>query len=301
MHHLRKISVGLSLVATLALSACGSAGSSNAPATTGGSAAPASLRDGALNVFADGAYPPYEYLDKDGKTMLGMEVEMLDAISKKLGVQITYQNMQFDGMIPALANGRADLMIMGMADTDKRREQVDFIDLYKTTMRVVTQTGNPAQLTLGNDPANPDMMSLCGRKAAVTTGGQQEQTVKVLSDNCVKAGKPAIESQAYPQNTQEYLAVKNGRADFDLFVPANADYFVKNNTGYEVIPGSFPTPGARFTGWIVAKNNKELGDTLVRVINELIADGTWAQLLGKWGVTQADAVIPPLRNGQPSA
>ncbi len=64
--------------------------------------------------------------------------------------------------------------------------------------------------------------------------------------------------------------------------------------------GSFPTPAARYTGWILAKDNRALQDQLIGVINELIDDGTWTELLAKWGVSESDAVIPPLRNEQPT-
>ncbi|MGW2651430.1 ABC transporter substrate-binding protein [Streptomyces sp. NPDC001393] len=299
MRHTRnKIFGGWLVAATLMLSACGSQSSGSSPAGGGGGRTGSS--DGVLRVLADGIYTPYEFLDKDGHTMHGLEVEMLAAISKKLGVKVEYQNMQFDAMIPALANGRADLMIMAMADTPARRKQVDFIDLYKTTYRVVTRAGNPAHLHLGADQAHLDLTNLCGHSAAVTTGSQQEQEAKILNETCAKAGKPSIKIQAYTQTSQEYLAVKNGRADFDMFVPANGAYFVKTTPGYELLPYSFPNPEARYTGWIVAKNNKALQGKLLRVINELINDGTWGKLLAKWGVSKTDAVIPPLLNSRPA-
>ena len=307
MQHLRRIFGGLLVLAALTLSACGGSDEHGSPAaSSGGSAAesrasaPESLKDGVLNVYADGAYPPYAYLDKDGKTMLGMETELLDALGEKLGVKTRYHSIKFDAMIPAIANGRADLMIMGMADTAERRKQVDFIDLYKTTMRVVAQKGNPANLSLGDDPAAPQLENLCGKTVAVATGGQQEQTAKVLDANCKRAGKPGLKSLVFSVATQEYLAVKTRRADFSLMVPANADFFVKANPAYEIVPGSFPTPGARFTGWILAKDNGALQDRLLQAINELIDDGTWTKILAKWGVSETDAVVPPLRNGRPA-
>ena len=314
MHRLRTLTVAAVVPGLLVLSACGSstesAPTSGAPktasaASSASSPAPAQvaqLSDGTLNVFADGTYVPYEFLDKDGKTMTGFEPEMLAAIGEKLGVKVEYQNMQFDGMIPGIANGRADLMIMGMADTEKRRKTVDFLDLYRSQYRIVTREGNPSNISLGDNPgANGDTLRLCGLKVAVTTGGQQEQTAKFLDDQCKKAGKPGITSQAFLQPTQEYLAVKNGRVDFNIMVPANADYFVKNNPGYQVVDGSFPNPSGQYTGWILSKDATALQTELLRVINELIADGTWTKILAKWGISEADAVLPPLRNTQPAS
>jgi polar amino acid transport system substrate-binding protein len=306
MEKLRKVCLGALVLCTggFALSACGSSASSSDESAGGGAstagAQVAALKDGALDVFSSGDYPPYSYLDKDGKTMHGMENEMLELIAKKLGVQLKYHVAQFDTMIPGIANRRADLMVMAMADTTERRQQVDFIDLYKTNYRVVTRKGNPSGLQLGADPAKADPMGLCGKKGAAVTGSGMESTLKILSANCTKAGKPAIKLLAFPVGTQEYLSVKTGRADFDLFVPANADFFLKSNTDLEALPGSFANPQTGYTGWIVGKHSTDLQTKVIGAINALIDEGSWGRLLAKYGVGETDAVLPPLRNGQPT-
>ncbi len=286
------------LAMAMLLSACGGNSDPGSMETTAAQDVP---QDGVLNVLADGQYAPYAYLDTDGETMIGMEAELVAAIADKLGVEVEYQNMPFDSMIPAIANGRADLMIMGMADTEERRQQVDFIDLYRTTMRVVTREGNPSGIDLGPDPADLDVMGLCGFSAAATTGGQQEQTIQAISAECQDAGLDGIELLAFKEYSQEILAVKNGRVDFNLMVPAVAEFFLRENPDMEVLPGSFPRPGSAFTGWILAKDNTALQDQVLDAMDELVADGTWTDIMGQWGLTEADLVIPPTRNLEPRA
>jgi polar amino acid transport system substrate-binding protein len=281
------------LTTALVLTACGIVGETDSGEST---TARGGLEDGALDVLADGQYAPYAYLDTDGKTMLGMETQLLDAIAEKLGVEVRYTNMPFDSMIPAIANGRADLMIMGMADTEERRKQVDFVDLYRTTMRVITRVGNPSGFDLGPDQGTLDLTGLCGLSAAATTSGQQEQTIREISSDCEASGHEGIELLGFTQYSQEILAVKNGRVDFNLMVPPVAEYFLRTNPDFEALPGSFPRPGSAFTGWIVRKDNSVLQDPLLGAMDELVADGTWTDVLSDWGLTEADLVIPPTRN-----
>jgi polar amino acid transport system substrate-binding protein len=299
MRTMRNICIGSVTVLVLALSACGGSEAEGDSAAAGDGGA-ASLKDGSLDVFADGAYPPYAYLEEGSQEMVGMEVDMLNAISEKLGAEVEFQNLSFDAMIPGIATGRADVMVMGMADTEERRQQVDFIDLYRTSYRVVTRTGNPTGLSGGDDPENADPMNLCGHSMAAAAGGQQEQAGKYLDEQCQDAGEPGIEVQVYAKATQEYLAVKTGRADFNLMVPANANFFVEANSGdYEMIEGSFPSPQAGMNGWIFKKDDRETQDAVGCAIIELIDEGTWTDILAEWGVSEVEAVIPPLRNQEP--
>jgi polar amino acid transport system substrate-binding protein len=311
MEKLRKLMVGWGLLGVLALvvSACGSSngpsssGSGKSTASSSGNsgagAQPGSLKDGTLNVFSSGDYPPYSYLGKDGKTMLGLENDLLEAITNKLGVKLKYNVAPFDTGIPAIANGRADVMVEGMADTAERRKQVDFLDLYKTTYTVVTKKGNPANINLGSDPATADPMGLCGHTSAAVQGSGMQASTKILSARCVKAGKPPIKLLVFSVGTQEYLSVKTGRADFDLMVPANAHYMEGQNPDLEALPGSFPDPQSGYTGWIFAKSNSVLQRKLADTINQLIKDGTWDRILAKYGVGKNDAVLPPMRNSRP--
>lgn len=294
MSIMREVCVSAAATAlVMSLAACG--GDAEVDEASGGRTG---LEDGVLNVLADGMYAPYAYFDSDGKTMLGVEAEMLDTIAEELGVTVRYQNMQFDSMIPAISNRRADIMIMSMADTAERRKQVDFIDLYKSTMRVTTLVGNPGDVDLGDDPASLDLMGLCGHTASVTTGGQQEATLKQISEDCIAADLEPVDVLPFTEYSQEILAVKNGRVDFNLMTPAVAEYFLRSNPDMEAIPGSFAQEGAEFTGWILAKENDDLQRQVLAAIDDLIADGTWMRVMGQWGLTESDLVIPPTQNGQ---
>src|SRR6266852_1916024 len=119
--HDRRISVripvrGLAVVAvaTAALvGACGSSGGGGATATAPpvavntsiAGSVPAKYKASGITVATDPTYAPNEFLDKDGKTIIGMDVDLAKALGQVLGVKITVVKAGFDAIIPGLASG----------------------------------------------------------------------------------------------------------------------------------------------------------------------------------------------------
>src|SRR3954464_10094115 len=90
-----------------------SSGAASTPASGGGAAAakvPAEIKSkGTLTVAADASYPPDEFIDKDGKTVVGMDADLAKALGAQLGLKVNVVNAGFDGIIPGLASGKYDL------------------------------------------------------------------------------------------------------------------------------------------------------------------------------------------------
>ena len=83
-----------------------------------------------LGTSAD--YPPYEFHTQiDGKdAIVGFDVAIAREIAADLGVTLEIKDMDFDGLLAALASGNVDLVIAGMTPNEERRQNVDFSDLY---------------------------------------------------------------------------------------------------------------------------------------------------------------------------
>ena len=111
----------LSVVAALGLSACDKP---NPQTTSEPGAAPAKT----YKVGVDNTYPPFEFT-KDGQ-LVGIDVDLINAIAKDQGFKIKIEQMDFSGIIPAMQAGMLDVGMGGMSITDKRKETVDFSDAY---------------------------------------------------------------------------------------------------------------------------------------------------------------------------
>ncbi len=83
-----------------------------------------------LGTSAD--YPPYEFhVQIDGKdTIVGFDVALAREVAKDLGVELEIKDMDFDGLLAALASGNIDIVVAGMTPTEERKQNVDFSAVY---------------------------------------------------------------------------------------------------------------------------------------------------------------------------
>ncbi len=89
-------------------------------------------KSGKLVLGTSADYPPYEFHAQiDGKdAIVGFDVAIAEEIAKDLGVKLEIKDMDFDGLLAALASGNVDLVIAGMTPNEERRQNVDFSDIY---------------------------------------------------------------------------------------------------------------------------------------------------------------------------
>ena len=81
-------------------------------------------------VGTEGTYPPFEYYDENN-VLTGFDVEMMYLIGEKMGREIEFVDMAFDGLIPALLTNKIDLIAAAMNATAERSRVVDFSDVYQ--------------------------------------------------------------------------------------------------------------------------------------------------------------------------
>ena len=138
---------------------------------------PASLQSGGtLKVAADASYAPDEFLDTDGKTVIGMDADLAKAIGQVLGLQVTVANVSFDAIIPAIQDGRYDLGMSSFTDTADREKSVDFVTYFSAgTSFYVSATDGPDIETLAD---------LCGHTVAVEAGTTEESDARAQAKKC---------------------------------------------------------------------------------------------------------------------
>lgn len=293
--------VGVIALATTVV-ACGSSGggkspaaatqppsqsSSQSPAGSAGSASglPAKYRSAGINVGTEIAYPPLTDYGPDRKTLVGVDPELMAAIGKKLGVKINYSVTSFDAMIPGVTNGRYDLAIAGFYDTAAREKVVDLVDYLYDGGILLVPKGNPQKLT-------PD--TLCGKKIAANKGSSQaSQELPARSKTCQDAGKPAVQAQVFPDTSAAELALASGQVD-GYVVSASLGYYVVQQTK-DKFDAAGPAYNKVLVGMVVPKGSA-LEQPLLNALKAVIADGTYASILDKWGL-KADALDEPVVNG----
>jgi polar amino acid transport system substrate-binding protein len=233
---------------------------------------PAAVKtSGKLNVGINVPYQPNEYKDPSGK-IIGWEVDFFDGVAKELGVTATYRESDFNTIIASVKQSKFDVGMSSFTDNKEREAQVNFVNYYTAGI----QWAAPAGKTV--DPNNA-----CGLTVAVQTGTtEQTEDLPQKSSACTKAGKKAITVLKIDSQDQVNQTVILGKADaFDADSPIT-QYAVKRSSGRLQLAG--PIYGAAPYGLAVAKTNSQLQQALQTAIQAMMDNGTYKQILAKWGV-----------------
>jgi polar amino acid transport system substrate-binding protein len=294
------VSAGLAASALL-LAACGSSNNTTGGGGSSGggitatkvasiaSELPSSIASkGKLVVAADASYAPNEFFDKDGKTIIGMDVDLANAIGQVLGLSIEMQNAKFDSILAGISAGKYDMGMSSFTDTKDREKVNDFVDYYSAgTSFYVLASGGPNIKTLDD---------LCGHKVAVERGTTQLDDSTAQDKKCKDAGKPGVTVDASDDQNGVNLSLTSSRDDVAMADSPVADDAVKNSGGKFKLSGQ-PYGTAPY-GVALPKGNgmtKPINDA----IKELISNGVYKRILDKWGIADG-AVSAPQINGATS-
>ena len=109
-------------------------------------------------VVTENAYPPLQFLDGDGNA-IGWEYDAMAEIAKRLNLTVTYENISWDAMIPAVSEGQFDMGMTGITIREDRAEVVDFSQSYMTSQMVMMVRGDEERFTdAASFAADPDLL-----------------------------------------------------------------------------------------------------------------------------------------------
>ncbi|HEY6480057.1 MAG TPA: ABC transporter substrate-binding protein [Streptosporangiaceae bacterium] len=236
---------------------------------------------GTLVVAADATYAPNEFIAPDGKTVIGMDADMARALGNVMGLQVNMTNATFDTILPGLQSGKYDLGMSSFTDTKARQKIVDFVTYFEAgTSFYVKTSGGPAVKSLAD---------LCGHTVAVEKGTTQQTDAQSQATKCTGAGKAAVTVQVFNDQNSVNLALSSGRAQVAMADSPVAEYQVKKSNGTFKISG--PSYANAPYGIAVPKNNG-MTKPVLAALKHLMADGTYTQILKKWGL-QSGAIANP--------
>lgn len=235
---------------------------------------PAKLKEaGKLRVASNVEYPPFEYYDTDNTTIIGLDKDLAVAIGQKLGVELEFENMSFDAIIPALAANRYDMAMSAMTDTEERRKKVNFVDYFTSGGGFLVKHGNPKNIH--------SLADICGVTAAIDKGTTEIEDARLASEECVKAGKPEVKVEVLPGTSKIVLALQSGRADVAMIDTSAGAYISQQHKGEFEVPDASYAP--RPYGLVIPKGSDELAKTMQATVQALVDDGTYGKILAKWG------------------
>lgn len=217
-------------------------------------------KTGTIVLATEGQYAPFNFFK--GKELTGYEVEVGEAVAKKMGLKYEWKTVSFDALLTGLAQDRWDLVIASHAITEERAKAVTFTHPhYCSGGQIVSLTPKIAKAA-----------DLAGKTVAVQTGTTYLEAVKKV---------PGVKDvKNFPTDDAAHNALSTKRVDAWV-----TDRFVAKEMIKKLPKAGFKTGDMLFVEQIaaaVSKGNTGLADAWNKALQELIADGTIGKISQKY-------------------
>lgn len=219
--------------------------------------------DDALVVATDAAFPPFEYVEEETKDIIGFDIDLMNAIAEKAGLEIRYQNVAWDPLLAGMADCQYDMAISAITITADRAEQFSFSDPYINAGQIVTVKADNGAIGGSDDLVGATIGAQIG-----TTGAMEAEEI---ADTTVKV---------YDTYELAFLDLANGQIDAVIADYPTAVAFVNQNSD------QLKTVGEVFTdenyGIAFCKGNDELISQVNAALSDLQEEGFIEELVVEW-------------------
>ena len=261
----KNILSAIMLSSMLLLAACSSSSSdatTQAADATSEVAADGELKlveEGKLIVSTNAEFPPYEYYDAN--EIVGIDIEIAQAIADKLGLELEVKDGAFDAIIAEVVSGKADIGIAGMTVTDERKQNVDFSDSYATGTQVII---------VKEDSEIKSAADLEGKSIGVQLGTTGDIMATDIKDSNV---------EQYNKGMDAVQALSQGKIDAVIIDSEPAKFYEKEVSGLKILDEAFAVEDYAIA---LKKGNTALQSKINEALKELKAEGKIDEIIGKY-------------------
>ncbi len=215
-----------------------------------------------IRIGTEGAYPPFNMIDKDGK-LAGFDIDIAKALCDKMGAECTFVTQDWDGIIPGLLAGKYDAIIASMSITDERKKAVDFTDrYYSNSLALIAKKGSKV------DPDNLSGLSVGAQRATIAA----EHAAKI----------EGAKVKLYDTQENAYLDLASGRIDVLVTDRLPGYDWLRSPQGKEFqFIGDAIDIGDQI-GIAVRKGEDTLRERFNKAIQAIRADGTYDKINAKY-------------------
>jgi polar amino acid transport system substrate-binding protein len=262
--------------AGILMAACGKKEAPPAPAPVASAPAPAPAK--VYVVGTDAAYAPFESQNEKGE-IVGFDIEVVQAVAKKAGIEVKFVNTPWEGIFNALAQGDRDMVVSAVTITEERKATMDFSDPYFDAQQLIAVKDSSKVAKFA------DLKKL---KVGVQTGTTGDEAVTKL------LGKTSTNIKRFESTPLALKELEAGGVDAVVADNGVVINYVANNPGgkfksisdKEFVPEQYGIALKKGNAELMAKINKGLAD--------IKADGSYDAIYTKYfGAAPAKAAAAP--------
>ena len=246
-----------------------------------------------IRIGTEGAYPPWNNLNSAGE-LEGAEIDFGNEACARMNVECEWVTQDWDGIIPALLQGKYDIIVAGMSITEERKEKVNFTTGYMTDgarFAVLKDSGlanlniaGMAKVNLNN--AGGKEQAAIGQLIAAMDGKTVCVQSSTIHQNFLeKHMSGAVDVKLYQAVDDHNLDLAAGRCDAVLADVGSIIDFMESDGGVDVAFTGPTFSGGVFgdgVGGAVRKEDSEILDMWNTAISEMSKDGTTAEITKEW-------------------
>lgn len=246
----------------------------------GGSGTISADRAKTVKVGTASNYPPIAFVEQGD--LKGIEPDLARELVRETGMRVTVKPMQWEQLIPALQQGKIDVIMAGMSITPERARQVSFVEPYmQVGQMVLIREQDVARLAPLGALATP------GRRIGVvrTTTGEQ----------LVRARFTQAEVVTFSGTDEGVQALSAGRIDYFVHdAPAIWRYGVSAGPNSGGLIGLYNPLSEEYLAWAVRKNDTALKARLDQAVRNLKSRGVVDKVMNRWIKTRVE--VAPLQS-----
>jgi polar amino acid transport system substrate-binding protein len=248
------------------------AGAAVAPNATAADALPGLRQPGVLRWGADAeGGAPYVFPDPTHPDrLIGFEVDLAEALARKLGLRAEMVQNQWEGLVPALERGDFDIALNGLEITAEHRQEIAMTrPYYAYAQQIVKRRGTPGLTRLDD---------LRGKAVGTLNATAAQRLLEAFG---------GVDIRSYPGQVEPFRDLSNGRLDAVVLDSPIVDYYLTLEPDLERSGEPF-APG--YYGVGVRREDHALLDALNQALGDLLADGTLERICARyrlWNPTQA--------------
>ncbi|WP_029010342.1 transporter substrate-binding domain-containing protein [Azospirillum halopraeferens] len=242
-----------------------------------------------IRIATEGAYAPWNATAPSGE-LIGFEVDLARELCRKMNAECQILAQDWDGIIPALQQGKYDVIMAGMSITDERKQVIDFAGPYGSEPTAFATIKGSALAGMTFDlkgvdlatvePQEQQILDALAKALEGKTVGVQTSTIQA---NFMERLLPQVRMRTYGTLDEAGIDLVNGRLDAMLGDRSAAQEIVKKEESLTMFGPNFVRGVlGEGVGAGLRQRDQDLKAKLNAAIAEANGDGTIARLSEQW-------------------